>query len=171
MQVASTSVTRILGLDPGLRHTGWGIIEVLGNRLRYIAHGTVAPCPTLELAQRLNKLFQGLTDVIRNFNPDEAAVEETFVNAVNAASALKLGMARGVVLLAPASMDLLVAEYSANKVKKSVVGVGHADKIQVSMMVQRLLPACGAVKADAADALAVAICHAHYRQTSSLMRA
>jgi crossover junction endodeoxyribonuclease RuvC len=170
MQVAPT-VTRIIGLDPGLRHTGWGVIETQGNRLRYIAHGIIAPCPTLELAQRLNKLFQGLMDVIHNFSPDEAAVEETFVNAVNAASALKLGMARGVVLMAPASANLLVAEYSANKVKKSVVGVGHADKVQVSMMVQRLLPTCGAVKADAADALAVAICHAHHRQTSLLMRA
>ncbi len=169
MQTAPT-MTRILGLDPGLRHTGWGIIETQGNRLRYLAHGTIAPCPTLELAQRLNKLFQGLIEIIHHFNPDEAAVEETFVNAVNAASALKLGMARGVVLLAPASANLLVAEYSANKVKKSVVGVGHADKTQVSMMVQRLLPTCGVVKADAADALAVAICHAHHRQTSALMQ-
>lgn len=165
-------ITRILGLDPGLRHTGWGVIEVQGNRLRHIAHGTVAPPPQQELAQRLNHLFMGLAKIIQQFTPDEAAVEETFVNAVNAASALKLGMARGVVLLAPAFANLAaVAEYSANKVKKSVVGVGHADKAQVAMMVQRLLPNCGLVKDDAADALAVAICHAHYRQTSVLLRA
>lgn len=168
----SLAVTRILGLDPGLRHTGWGILETQGNRLRYIAHGTIAPSPQLELAQRLNKLFHGLVEIIQQFNPDEAAVEETFINAVNAASALKLGMARGVVLLAPAFANLtVVAEYSANKVKKSVVGVGHADKDQVAMMVQRLLPTCGPVKDDAADALAVAICHAHYRQTLNLLRA
>lgn len=164
-----TIPTRILGLDPGLRHTGWGIIETTGNRLRYIAHGIIAPSPQAELAQRLDKLFKGLTEIIHQFSPDEAAVEETFVNAVNAASALKLGMARGVILLAPASAQLRVGEYSANKVKKAVVGVGHADKIQVATMVQRLLPGCGVVKADAADALAVAICHAHYRQTSSLI--
>lgn len=165
-----TITARILGLDPGLRHTGWGIIETTGNRLRYIAHGTIAPSPQADLAHRLNKLFQGLTEIIRQFSPDEAAVEETFVNAVNAASALKLGMARGVILLAPAAAQLIVGEYSANKVKKAVVGVGHADKAQVAMMVQRLLPGCGVVKADAADALAVAICHAHYRQTSSLIK-
>lgn len=163
--------TRILGLDPGLRHTGWGIIESAGNRLRYIAHGTIAPSPKTDLAERLNKLFQGLTEIIHQFAPDEAAVEETFVNAVNAASALKLGMARGVILLAPAVARLIIGEYSANKVKKAVVGVGHADKTQVSMMVQRLLPGCGVVKSDAADALAVAICHAHYRQASSLIQA
>lgn len=165
-----TIPTRILGLDPGLRHTGWGIIETTGNHLRYIAHGTIAPCPQTDLAQRLNKLFQDLAEIIRQFSPDEAAVEETFVNAVNAASALKLGMARGAILLAPAAAQLAVGEYSANKVKKAVVGVGHADKAQVAMMVQRLLPGCGTVKDDAADALAVAICHAHYRQASFLVR-
>lgn len=164
-------IPRLLGLDPGLRHTGWGIVDVYGNRLRYVAHGTVAPPPSLPLSHRLHFLFEGLTKVIHQFTPNEAAVEETFVNAVNAASALKLGMARGAVLLAPASAHLLVAEYSANKVKKAVVGVGHADKDQVSMMVQRLLPTCGPVKADAADALAVAICHAHYRQTTALLQA
>ncbi|WP_032113465.1 crossover junction endodeoxyribonuclease RuvC [Candidatus Paracaedibacter symbiosus] len=163
-------MTRILGIDPGLRHTGWGIIESQGNRLRHIAHGIIAPPPPLALATRLNCLFQGLTEIIGQFSPNEAAVEETFVNAVNAASALKLGMARGVVLLAPATSHLVIGEYSANKVKKAVVGVGHASKEQVSMMVQRLLPGCGLVKADAADALAVAICHAHYRQASALIR-
>lgn len=162
--------TRILGIDPGLRHTGWGIIEARGNHLRHIAHGVISPPPQQPLASRLSALFQQLKEAISHFSPDEAAVEETFVNAVNAASALKLGMARGAVLLAPAISYLPIGEYSANKVKKAVVGVGHADKEQVAMMVQRLLPGCCLVKADAADALAVAICHAHYRQVSTLLR-
>lgn len=156
-------VVRILGLDPGLRNAGWGIIESQGNRLSHVAHGVVHSDATLPLAVRLQQIFQGLQQIIAAFQPDEAAVEETFVNA-NAASALKLGMARGVVLLAPAIQSLPVGEYSANKVKKSVVGVGHADKDQVAAMIQRLLPSAGPVKADAADALAVAICHAHHRQ-------
>lgn len=156
---------KVLGIDPGLRHTGWGIIQTQGNRLKHIAHGVVAPSPKQELAYRLDALFKGLREIINQFQPDEAAIEEIFINAANAASALKLGMARGVVLLAPATTNLIIGEYSANKVKKAVVGVGHADKTQVSLMVQRLLPGCGVVKSDAADALAVAICHAHHRQT------
>jgi crossover junction endodeoxyribonuclease RuvC len=156
-------IVRILGLDPGLRNAGWGVIESQGNRLIHVAHGVVPSDSSLSLSSRLQQIYQGLQQIIANFQPDEAAVEETFVNA-NAASALKLGMARGVVLLAPAVHSMLVGEYSANKVKKSVVGVGHADKSQVAAMVQRLLPAAGTVRADAADALAVAICHVHHRQ-------
>ena len=152
---------RVLGLDPGLRHTGWGVIDVAGNRLRHVADGVVHAPTDLPLAERLVALFRQIIDVLERFRPDEAAVEETFVNK-NAASTLKLGLARGVVLLAPAERGLPVAEYSANLVKKSVVGAGHADKEQVQMMVRRLLPGCAIATADAADALAVAICHAHH---------
>jgi len=156
---------RIIGLDPGLRHTGWGIVETKDNSLTPVASGVIDTPSDLELAQRLSHLYQGLFKVLQNYSPDEAAVEETFVNK-NPTSTLKLGMARGVVLLAPAAFGLSVFEYSANKVKKSVVGVGHADKEQVLMMVQRLLPTLNSVniRADAADALAVAICHTHHRK-------
>jgi crossover junction endodeoxyribonuclease RuvC len=151
---------RILGLDPGLRHTGWGVVDVAGNRLTHVADGVAHAAVDLPLAGRLSVLFRQIIAVLEQFRPDEAAVEETFVNK-NAASTLKLGVARGVVLLAPAERGLPVAEYSANLVKKSVVGAGHAEKSQVELMVRRLLPGCTVVKADAADALAVAICHAH----------
>jgi len=151
---------RVLGLDPGLRHTGWGVIDVDGNRLTHVADGVVSAPVDLSMGERLVVLFRQITEVIERFRPDEAAVEETFVNK-NAATTLKLGVARGVVLLAPAERGLPVAEYSANLVKKSVVGAGHAEKSQVELMVRRLLPGCTVVKADAADALAVAICHAH----------
>lgn len=160
---------KILGIDPGLRFTGWGLIASTGNHLKYLAHGVIQPPSKGDLAERLNELFGQLQAVIEFHQPHEAAVEETFVNT-NAASTLKLGMARGVVLLAPARYNLPVGEYSANKVKKSVVGVGHAHKDQVSMMVQRLLPGSGVVEADAADALAVAICHAHHRQFNQIPR-
>jgi crossover junction endodeoxyribonuclease RuvC len=155
---------RVLGLDPGLRHTGWGVIDATGNRLSHVADGVVHAPVDLPLAQRLVTLFRQLTEVLERFRPDEAAVEETFVNK-NAASTLKLGVARGVVLLAPAERGLPVAEYSANLIKKSVVGAGHAEKQQVQLMVRRLLPGCAIEKADAADALAVAICHAHHSRT------
>jgi crossover junction endodeoxyribonuclease RuvC len=155
---------RVLGLDPGLRHTGWGVIDVAGNRLSYVADGVVHAPTDLPLADRLVVLFRQIIDVLERFRPDEAAVEETFVNK-NAASTLKLGVARGVVLLAPAERGLPVAEYSANLVKKAVVGAGHAEKEQVQMMVRRLLPGCVIATADAADALAVAICHAHHAGT------
>jgi crossover junction endodeoxyribonuclease RuvC len=155
---------RVLGLDPGLRHTGWGVIDVAGNRLSHVADGVVHAPTNLPLAERLVALFRQLTAVLERFRPDEAAVEESFVNK-NAASTLKLGVARGVVLLAPAERGVPVAEYSANLVKKSVVGAGHAEKAQVQMMVRRLLPGCAIVEADAADALAVAICHAHHVST------
>jgi crossover junction endodeoxyribonuclease RuvC len=158
---------RVLGLDPGLRHTGWGVIDVAGNRLSYVADGVVHAPTDLPLAERLVALFRQLIDVLDRFRPDEAAVEETFVNK-NAASTLKLGVARGVVLLAPAERGLPVTEYSANLVKKAVVGAGHAEKAQVQMMVRRLLPGCAIATPDAADALAVAICHAHHAGTTRI---
>ncbi len=160
---------RLIGLDPGLRLTGWGVIEVEGNRLRHVAHGVVKVAPAGTLAERLRELFEGVAGVIEAQRPIEAAVEETFVN-VNPGSTLKLGQARGVVMLAPARAGLEVFEYSANLVKKSVVGAGHADKNQIAMMVSRLLPGVTA-KADAADALAVAICHAHHRATARRIEA
>ena len=152
---------RILGIDPGLNRTGWGIVESEGNRLRHIAHGVVGSDPADALSVRLSSIYSELAKIIVTWTPDEAAVEEVFVNK-NPGSTLKLGMARGVCLLAPAMNGLKVAEYAANLVKKSVVGAGHADKTQVAMMVGVLLPGVRA-KADAADALAVAICHAHHR--------
>ncbi len=156
---------RLLGLDPGLQHTGWGVIEVDGSRLSFVAAGTVNSSPKRPLAERLVEIHDGLRAVIDAWEPAEAAVEETFVNK-NPTSTLKLGLARGVVLLTPALFGLKVAEYPANLIKKSVVGAGHAAKEQVQMMVRVLLPASGdADSADAADALAVAICHAHHRAT------
>ena len=151
---------RLIGLDPGLRITGWGVIDAEGNRLRHVAHGTVGSDADRPLAERLDQIFAGVTSVLEEWRPEHAAVEETFVNK-NATSTLKLGYARGVVLLAPARLGLPVHEYGANQVKKAVVGVGHADKTQVAMMVKRLLPGSAAT-ADAADALAVAICMAHF---------
>ena len=153
---------RLLGLDPGLRHMGWGIIDTAGNRLRYVADGAVHSSLARSLSERLVELHDGLARVIAEYRPDEAAVEETFVNK-NPTSTLKLGLARGVALLVPALAGIAVHEYPANLVKKSVVGVGHAAKEQVQMMVRVLLPASVAGTADAADALAVAICHAHHR--------
>lgn len=154
--------TRIIGLDPGLRITGWGIIDSEGSRLSHVDHGVVTSNEKESLSARILSLYTQLTEIIQCYSPDEAAVEETFMNK-NPLSALKLGTARGAVLLAPAQTGLVVAEYSANKVKKTVVGVGHADKTQVAMMVGRLLPKSGGVTQDAADALAIAICHAHHR--------
>lgn len=156
---------RLLGLDPGLRHTGWGVIEAAGNRLSHVADGVVHSDGRQQLAERLVALFRQLNEILDRFEPAEAAVEETFVNK-NPASTLKLGVARGVVLLAPAERGIPVAEYSANLVKKSVVGAGHAEKAQVQMMVRRLLPGCTLASPDAADALAVAICHAHHAATA-----
>src|SRR5580700_6557055 len=161
---------RILGLDPGLRHTGWGVVDVAGNRLTHVADGVAHAAVDLPLAGRLSVLFRQIIAVLEQFRPDEAAVEETFVNK-NAASTLKLGVARGVVLLAPAERGLPVAEYSPNLVKKSVVGAGHAEKGQIALMVRRLLPGCTITKADAADALAVAICHAHHAGTMNAWQA
>ena len=156
---------KLLGLDPGLRNTGWGIIAVDGNRLVHVANGTVHADSRLPLAHRLVQLYDGLADVIVRYRPDEAAVEESFVNK-NPGSTLKLGQARGVALLAPARAGLEVAEYAPNLIKKTVVGTGHAAKEQVQLMVRTLLPGCSITGADAADALAVAICHAHHRATA-----
>lgn len=155
---------RLIGLDPGLRHTGWGVLDCIGSRLCYVADGAIAPDPKLALAERLVALHDGLRAVIAAHAPEAAAVEETFVSK-NAASTLKLGLARGVALLVPALAGLAVAEYPANLVKKSVVGVGHAEKAQVQAMVRTLLPGARLATADSADALAVAICHAHHLST------
>ncbi len=154
--------TRIIGIDPGLRRCGWGVIEAEGNRLAYVACGTLTPPVELSLADRLVALHRELDDLLDRFAPDEAAVEETFVSA-GARSALQLGQARGVVLMTPALRGLPVGEYAANLIKKSVVGSGHADKAQIQMMVKTLLPTASFKGADAADALAIAICHAHHR--------
>lgn len=153
---------RVLGLDPGLQRTGWGVIRVDGARLSHVANGAVSTRADLSLAERLRQLHEGLAAVLDQWQPECAAVEQTFVNK-NPESALKLGQARGVVLLAPALLGLSVAEYAPNQVKKSVVGVGHADKGQIHAMVSRLLPGIVIHGADAADALAVAITHAHHR--------
>jgi crossover junction endodeoxyribonuclease RuvC len=162
--------TRIIGVDPGLRRCGWGVIETSGNRLSFVAAGTVTPPIEGSLAERLALLFAGLGEVLERFSPDEAAVEETFVNS-GARSALILGQARGVALLAPAVRQIEVSEYATNLVKKSVVGTGHAEKSQIQLMVKTLLPAADFKGADAADALAVAICHAHHRVANMRLKA
>lgn len=156
----------LIGLDPGLRSTGWGVIEAVGNRLRHVANGAVTSDGDAPLAERLLQIHTGVTGVIREWKPDAAAVEETFVNR-NPVSTLKLGQVRGVVLLAPAQAGLPVGEYAPNLIKKSVVGSGHADKDQIHAMVRRLLPGAQIAGADAADALAVAICHAHHAASLS----
>jgi crossover junction endodeoxyribonuclease RuvC len=155
---------RLLGLDPGLRRTGWGVIDAEGNRLRYVACGLIAVPEKGSLAGRLAALFRALNETLDRFTPDQAAVEESFANQ-NPASTLKLGLARGVVLLAPAERGIPVFEYAANLIKKSVTGAGHAEKRQVEAMVRKLLPGADAESADAADALATAICHAHHAAT------
>jgi len=155
---------RILGLDPGLRRTGWGVVDSRDNRLSYVASGAIAPNTKLETAARLNLLYEGVCRLIEAWLPDESAVEEIFVNK-NPSSTLRLGQARGVVMLAPAQAGITVAEYAANAVKKAVVGAGHADKNQIQAMVRMLLPTAEPESADAADALAVAICHAHHATT------
>ena len=153
---------RILGLDPGLRKTGWGLIVADGQRLSYVASGTITSDDKLPLAQRLAQIHQGVMSVLSGHTVDEAAVEETFANK-NPASTLKLGQARGVIMLAPALHGLSVAEYAPNQIKKSVVGVGHADKAQIHTMIKVLLPLAKPDSMDAADALAIAITHAHLR--------
>ena len=158
---------RILGIDPGLRRTGWGIIEIDGNRLTYIACGSVEPPDDLPLASRLLAIHEGLAAVLGEYKPAEAAVEQTFVNKDGVAT-LKLGQARGVAMLAPAMFGLPVAEYAPNQVKKTVVGAGHADKNQILMMLKILLPKAEPKSADAADALAIAITHAHHRGSAAL---
>lgn len=161
-------MTRILGIDPGLGHTGWGIIDHAGSRLSFVAAGIINANPKISMAERLKHIHDEMCKIIDLHAPVEAAIEETFVNT-NAKSSLKLGQARGVAMLVPALKGLDVAEYAANLIKKSVVGSGHADKTQVQMMIKILLPNCGEVGADAADALSVAICHAHHRQSNQLI--
>lgn len=161
---------RLIGFDPGLLNTGWGVIDVDGNRLRHVADGVVRTSPKATLSDRLVQLHAGLQEVIAEHKPEEAAVEETFVNK-NPVSTLKLGQARGVIMLVPALAGLYVAEYLPNLVKKTVVGSGHAQKEQIQMMVKTLLPSAQIATADAADALAVAICHAHHRGSAERVRA
>jgi crossover junction endodeoxyribonuclease RuvC len=161
---------RIIGIDPGLRNMGWGIIEVSGSRLAYVASGLLHSNAKASLARRLCELHEGLCAVIQSHAPMEAAVEETFVNR-DPQSALKLGQARGIALLAPALAGLPVAEYAANLIKKTVVGSGHAEKAQIAMMVKVLLPRSDAQSVDAADALAVAITHAQHRLARKLSQA
>ena len=161
---------RIIGIDPGLRRTGWGIIDTIGSRLAFVAAGTILPDDTLPLGDRLCAIHDGLMQVLSDFSPDEAAVEATFVNR-DAAATLKLGQARGVAMLVPARAGMSVAEYAPNAVKKTVVGSGHAEKGQIRAMVSMLLPRAAFDTADSADALAVAICHAHHRGAAALRQA
>ncbi|TIT01857.1 crossover junction endodeoxyribonuclease RuvC [Mesorhizobium sp.] len=155
---------RIIGIDPGLRRTGWGIVESLGNSLRFVASGTVRSDDKAALATRLCQLHDGLVEILHSAMPHEAAVEQTFVNK-DAVATLKLGQARGIAMLVPARAGLVVAEYAPNAVKKAVIGVGHGDKKQIHMMVKVLMPKASFDTDDAADALAIAICHAHHRQS------
>ncbi|MTH98052.1 crossover junction endodeoxyribonuclease RuvC [Roseibium sp. RKSG952] len=157
-----THAIRILGIDPGLRRTGWGVIDVTGNRLAFVASGTVSSDNKRDLAERLVQLHDGLGKVMDLHGPQEAAVEQTFVNK-DAGATLKLGQARGIALLVPALSGLAVAEYAPNLVKKTVVGTGHAEKDQIRAMVKVLLPLAKFDSDDAADALAIAICHAQHR--------
>jgi len=161
---------RVIGLDPGLRITGWGVIDAERGRLRHVANGVVLPRVADPIGSRLAALYDGIAEVLERHGPGAAAIEETFVNR-NAQSTLRLGLARGVVLLVPARAGLEVAEYGANLVKKSVTGTGHAAKDQVKMMVSTLLPKAEIETSDAADALAVAICHAHFLETGARLAA
>ena len=164
---------RVLGIDPGLRNLGWGVIDVFGARLVHVANGICHSAPGAEdgdLARRLVSLFDQLTAVLRRYQPDAAAVEQTFVNK-DAVATLKLGQARGIALLVPAQAGITVGEYAPNAVKKTVVGVGHAAKQQVDHMVRLHLPGVEIAGADAADALAIAICHAHHLQSAGRLQA
>ena len=158
---------RILGIDPGLRRTGWGVIEADGNRLIYVGCGSACTDDATALAERLVQLHDALVRVVDEFRPDEAAVEATFVNK-DAAATLKLGQARGIAMVVPAKAGVPVAEYAPNLVKKSIVGAGHGDKAQVRMMIGVLLPKADPRSDDAADALAIAVTHAHHRQSALL---
>ncbi|CDX45609.1 component of RuvABC resolvasome, endonuclease [Mesorhizobium sp. SOD10] len=157
---------RIIGIDPGLRRTGWGIIDSVGNSLRFVASGTVRSDEKESLAIRLCQLHDGLAEVLHQAMPHEAAVEQTFVNK-DATATLKLGQARGIAMLVPARAGLVVAEYAPNAVKKAVIGVGHGEKKQIHMMVKVLMPKAIFDTDDAADALAIAICHAHHRPSAA----
>jgi crossover junction endodeoxyribonuclease RuvC len=159
-----TRPIRILGIDPGLRRTGWGVVEIAGNRLGFIGCGSVLTDDRAALAARLLAIHDGLMRVLEQYQPDEAAVEATFVNK-DAAATLKLGQARGIAMVVPAKAGMPVAEYAPNLVKKSIVGAGHGDKTQVRMMIGVLLPKADPHSDDAADALAIAVTHAHHRQS------
>jgi crossover junction endodeoxyribonuclease RuvC len=161
------SMIRIIGIDPGLRRTGWGVIDAVGNSLRFVASGTVTSDGDKDLASRLCELHDGLADIVHSYKPDEAAVEQTFVNK-DAVATLKLGQARGIAMLVPARSGLRVAEYAPNAVKKAIIGVGHGEKQQIHMMLKILMPRAEFKGNDAADALAIAICHAHNRGGSRL---
>ncbi len=160
---------RIIGIDPGLRHTGWGVVDGIGNQLIFVASGTISANPKMDMASRLCQIHEGLVSVLHIYQPHEAAVEQVFVNK-NGSATLKLGQARGIAMLVPAQAGLQVAEYAPNAVKKSVIGVGHGDKRQVQMMVNMLLPKAKFESDDAADALAIAICHMHNRGARQLLR-
>ena len=155
-----------MGIDPGLRRTGWGILDARGNRVSFVASGTLTSDSKRSLADRLKQLHDGLHEMIERYQPAEAAVENTFVNK-DAAATLKLGQARGIALLVPSLHSLVVAEYAPNLVKKTVVGTGHADKEQIRMMVKVLMPKATFNSDDAADALAIGICHAHHRGSAT----
>ena len=159
-----TRAIRIVGIDPGLRRTGWGVVEIAGNRLGFLGCGSVTTNDKDSLAARLLTIHDGLMRILEEFRPDEAAVEQTFVNS-NAAATLKLGQARGIAMVVPARAGVPVAEYAPNLVKKSIVGAGHADKTQIRMMIGVLLPKADPSSDDAADALAIAVTHAHHRQS------
>jgi len=161
---------RIIGIDPGLQRMGWGVLDARDNRLSFVAEGTLTTKAKTPLCDRLVELYDGLTDVIETWAPEQASVEETFVNK-NPTSTLKLGQARAIALLVPARRGLTVGEYAPNLVKKSVVGAGHASKEQVLMMVKTLLPGAGNAGPDAADALAMAICHAHHYESNARIMA
>jgi len=161
---------RIIGIDPGLRNTGWGIVDSLGSSLGFVAAGTVHSDASMDLAARLCQIHDQLSEILHQYVPHEAAIEQTFVNK-DAKATLKLGQARGVAMLVPARAGMSVAEYAPNRVKKSVIGVGHGDKQQIKMMVNMLLPKANYDSDDAADALAIAICHAHNRTISALKMA
>lgn len=161
---------RIVGIDPGLRRTGWGVVEVEGNRLIFVGCGSVATDDRAVLSERLLTIYDGLTRVLDEFRPDEAAVEATFVNK-DASATLKLGQARGIAMLVPAKTGVSVAEYAPNLVKKTIVGTGHGDKTQIRMMIGVLLPKADPKTHDAADALAIAVCHAHHRQSAAVRAA
>jgi crossover junction endodeoxyribonuclease RuvC len=159
---------RIIGIDPGLRRTGWGVIECAGTKLSFVACGSVNSDERESLADRLAFIHEGLAAVIARHAPHEAAVEETFVNA-DPRAALKLGQARGIALLVPAQAGLRVAEYAPNLIKKTVVGAGRAEKAQIRLMIRVLMPKADPQSDDAADALAIAVCHAHHRQSVDIL--
>ncbi len=163
--MTTTQSKRLMGIDPGLRYMGWGVIDVRGSRLSHVANGAVSSNPSDTIAERLANLYRGLAAIIEQFRPEAVAVEKTFVNK-GAVSTLKLGQARGIAMLVPALATLPVAEYAPNVIKKSLIGAGHANKTQIRAMVEVLLPRCDIASEDAADALALAICHAHYASTA-----